>query len=199
MRHAFEQIRHGKDLLVWNLLIRPAHDTVVEELFDNIERALTGRPHHPVRWSPWVRLVNMLMWDRPVAAELPERAALARTAFARTDFADAWQLPLRPGMPREPQLWQAELPGRTFPVVASERYEILMGKDAWHLDYRASLLVGPDHVTLSSVVRTHNIAGRAYWAVIRRRHPVAARRMLRRVHRRVALDQQTRERSRADA
>ncbi|MER6050646.1 DUF2867 domain-containing protein, partial [Streptomyces sp. NPDC001793] len=86
--------------IAWHLGIGAVHGTVVEELFDNLERAATGSLRTPARRSPRVRLLNRLLWDRPTPAALPEGALLARGAFPRTDFQDAWQLPLRPGMPR---------------------------------------------------------------------------------------------------
>ncbi|SHL79836.1 DUF2867 domain-containing protein [Streptomyces yunnanensis] len=173
--------------IVWHLAIRAVHGTVVEELFDNLERAATGRLGAPVRRSPRVRLLNRLLWDRPTAVALPEGAHLARSAFSRTDFQDAWQMPLRPGMPREPEAWEGVLRGASFPVLARRGGEILLGKDAGHLDFRASLLVADDRITLGTVVRTHHRGGRLYMAVIRRIHPFVVRGALRRAHRELAL------------
>ncbi|QHC24656.1 DUF2867 domain-containing protein [Streptomyces sp. GS7] len=187
VEHVLE-CRHGlARRLVWHLAIRAGHDTVVEEVLDNIERAATGRLGAPVRWSPRVRLLNRLLWDRPTAVALPESARLARGAFPRTDFQDAWQLPLRPGMPAEPEAWEGVLRGAPFPVVGREGGEILLGKDAGHLDFRASVLVADGHVTLGTVVRTHHRGGRLYLALVRRVHPFMARTVLRRTHRRLAL------------
>ncbi|MFI1252373.1 DUF2867 domain-containing protein [Streptomyces netropsis] len=184
VRHTLEQTQHGTEALAWALAFRFAHDTVVEEVFDNIERVATGSLRRAVRWSPWVRLLNRLTWDKPVEVDLPARARLARTAFERTDFTDAWQLEILPGMPEDPRAWERVL---SFPVVARGDGEVLLGKDAAHLDFRASILVDQGHVTLSTVVTTHNPVGRAYFAVVKRVHPVMARAMLRRTHRRLAL------------
>ncbi|WP_148588287.1 DUF2867 domain-containing protein [Streptomyces sp. WAC01526] len=173
--------------VMWTLAIRAAHGTVVEEIFDNIERAATGRASAPVRRSPRVRLLNRLLWDRPRAVELPAAARLAHRAFPRTDFQDAWQMDLLPGMPQEPEAWEGVLRGASFPVVGRADGEILLGKDARHLDFRASILVADGRVTLGTVVRLHHTAGRLYFAVVRRVHPFMARLMLRRIHRRLAL------------
>ncbi|MFH8681983.1 DUF2867 domain-containing protein [Streptomyces lydicus] len=174
--------------LLWSLLTRAVHGTVVEELFDNLERAATGRaPAAPARRPTRVRLLHRLRWARPRAVDLPAAARLAHRAFPRTDFRDAWQMELLPGMPREPEAWEGVLRGASFPVVGRAGGEILLGRDAHHLDFRASILVADGTVTLGTVVRLHNAAGRLYFAVVRHVHPAMARLMLRRVHRRMAL------------
>ncbi|MFF7408472.1 DUF2867 domain-containing protein [Streptomyces lydicus] len=174
--------------LLWSLVVRAVHGTVVEELFDNLERAATGRaPATPARRPARVRLFHRLRWERPRAVELPAAARLAHRAFPRTDFRDAWQMQLLPGMPREPEAWEGVLRGASFPVVGRAGGEILLGEDARHLDFRASILVADGTVTLGTVVRLHNTAGRLYFALVRHLHPVMARLMLRRIHRRLAL------------
>ncbi|MGW7487802.1 DUF2867 domain-containing protein [Streptomyces sp. NPDC054786] len=173
--------------LMWSLAIRPVHGTVVEELLDNIERAATGRVSAPARRSARVRLLHRLLWDRPRAVPLPGTARLAHGAFPRTDFQDAWQLELRPGMPPEPEAWQGVLRGAAFPVVGRTDHEILLGADTRQLGFRASVHVADGRVTLGTVVRIHRAGGRLYFAVVRRFHPFMARLMLRRFHRRLAL------------
>ncbi|NGN62686.1 DUF2867 domain-containing protein [Streptomyces sp. A7024] len=172
------------DRLGWALVIRWAHDVVIEELLDNAERAATGRVCAPYRRSPWARLVHRMLFPRPEATELPASAVLARQAFPEPDFADAWRLELRPGMPRHPRAWRKVLP---FPVLAQEGGELLLGEDSRHGDFRASLLVEGDYVTLSTVARTRTALGRAYFGVVRHIHPYAARWVLRRMARRLAL------------
>ncbi|MFL4490187.1 hypothetical protein ACJ6WD_02875 [Streptomyces sp. VTCC 41912] len=78
-----------------------------------------------------------------------------------------------------------------FPVLARRGGETLFGKDAGHLDFRASLLVTDDHITLGTVVRIHHRGGRLHRAALRRLHPFAARGVLRRAHREVALSAPT--------
>ncbi|MEV5594577.1 DUF2867 domain-containing protein [Streptomyces sp. NPDC052496] len=201
--HVLEHRLTGARQAAWPLAVRWLHATVVEEILDNVERAATGTVRTPARRSRWVRLLNRVLWDRPTAVAVPSGARLARTAFARTDFQDAWQLPLPPGMPRDPDAWKGVLRG-AFPekgrATTADGGEILLGQDARHLDFRASILVespaaGPDgrtaghggRVTLSTVVRTRTTGGRLYFAAVRRVHPVLARAMLRRTHRRLAL------------
>jgi hypothetical protein len=163
---------------------------MVEEVLDNAELVATGAIARPVRRTRLVRLLQRMESEKVTAAELPAGtdlpagARLARGAFARPDFADSWQIALRPGMPRDVAAWRGVLP---FPVVAREGAELLLGRDAGHLDFRASVLVEDERVTLSTVVRIHNRRGRLYFAVVRRFHPRVVRRMLRRAWRREAL------------
>ncbi|MCZ0991551.1 DUF2867 domain-containing protein [Streptomyces diastatochromogenes] len=187
VRHTLELQRRGPMLLGWALAVRWMHDTVLEELLDNVERAATGTVPSPVRWSPWIRLLHRLTWDRATAGDLPTGARLVRAAFGRTDYSDAWRMRMRPGMPRDPESWRGVLRGAPFPVVGREGGEVLLGEDAGHLDFRASIHVDDRQVTLSTVVRIHNWRGRLYWAVVKRVHPFMARTMLRRIHRRLAL------------
>lgn len=41
--------------LLWPLLVRWFHEALVRDLFDNLERTVTGRlADPPARWSRWV-------------------------------------------------------------------------------------------------------------------------------------------------
>lgn len=183
--HVLEQRPGLGSRLIWILAIRPLHDTMIEELIDNMAHAATrAAPLRPYRWSRWARLMHRLVRDRPTATAVPPAAALAHLFCPLPDFADAWQLPLDPGMPRDPSAWENVLP---FPVTAASPSEILLGEDAGHLDFRASVLIADDTVTLSTVVKIHNWRGRLYWAVVRPFHPFMSRLMLRRFHRRLAF------------
>ncbi|WP_336047965.1 DUF2867 domain-containing protein [Streptomyces sp. CA2R101] len=140
-------------------------------------------PGRPARLRPFHRLLG----DRPRAVPLPATARLAHGAFPHPDFQDAWQLDLRPGMPREPEAWQDMLGRAGFRVLGRTEHEILLGEDARHLDFRASIHLADGHVTLGTVVRIHRRAGRLYFTVVRRVHPFVVRTVLRRFHRRLAL------------
>ncbi|MBT2365366.1 DUF2867 domain-containing protein [Streptomyces sp. ISL-10] len=182
--HVFHEEQGIRQALLWSLAIEPLHDVMIEELFDNVVRAATpDRPLRPTRRSTWARLMHRAVWDRPKAVPFPAAAVLGHEAYDRPDFTDSWQLPLRPGMPTSPEAWRGVLP---YEVRASAPRELLLGEDASHLDFRASVLIENDTVTLTTVVRTHNLRGRLYWSVVRRVHPFMARLMLVRTHRRLA-------------
>ena len=61
--------------------------------------------------------------------------------------------------------------------------EVLFGEDDRHLDYRVSLLARDRQATLSTVVRFHGNAGRAYFLIVRPFHRILARRLLAAVNR----------------
>ncbi|MGV2916025.1 DUF2867 domain-containing protein [Streptomyces alfalfae] len=186
VRHVLESAPRGGDRLLWPAVVRPLHGTVVEEVFDNIERAATGGCARPVRWSPRVRLCHRLLWDRPETVAVPEAARLLRAAVDRPGYEDAYRMPLLPGQPRDPEAWTGILRD-AFPVIAREGDELLLEVQVRGLTARASILVDGRHVTLSSTVRTDTLGGRIYWGVVKRLHPFMARTMLRRTHRRLAL------------
>ncbi|MFI1394975.1 DUF2867 domain-containing protein [Streptomyces sp. NPDC020681] len=186
VRHVLEQRQTLMQTLAWSLAIRPLHDTMVEELLDNIARSAsrTGLAR-PFRWSRRARLMHGLVWDRPTATPVPDAAVLAHQAIESPDYADAYRLPLDPGMPRDPEAWRGVLP---FQVRAVSDDELLLGEDAGHLDFRGSVLLTDADVTLTTVVRFHNWRGRLYFAVVRHFHPFMTRMILRRFHRRLAFE-----------
>lgn len=65
-----------------------------------------------------------------------------------------------------------------FDTIDWRRDEVLVGADQGHLSFRASVLVEPGRVVVSTVVEVHNRRGRAYSALVRRVHPVVIRGML---------------------
>ncbi|CAM5401896.1 SRPBCC family protein OS=Streptomyces griseomycini OX=66895 GN=FHS37_000357 PE=4 SV=1 [Streptomyces griseomycini] len=134
-----------------------------------------------------MRLVQRLTWDRPAATDVPEAAGLLHAALPVADHQDAFAVEWRPGMPADPEAWNV-LPGDPS-VVEYDGAEGLYGEDGKHLTYRVSVLVDESarRVTMSSRVRPHDRWGRLHWALVRRAHPVAARLLLRRAHRRLAL------------
>ncbi|MFF6775148.1 DUF2867 domain-containing protein [Streptomyces sp. NPDC012637] len=183
--HVLEVTMSPGSFAFFKLAIEPVHDTMVEESFDNAERAVLGAlPRPPARRPARALLVNRLFWAHPAAAPVPDAARLLHEAVPRPDFADAWRMPLAPGMPRDPGAWRQVLPAS---VRATGEHELLLGEDASHLDYRASVLLDADSVTLVSAVRLHNTRGRLYFALVRHVHPFMARLMLRRAHRRIAF------------
>ena len=73
-----------------------------------------------------------------------------------------------------------------FNTVSSSEHEVLLGADQAHLGFRTSVLVEVDRVVLSTVVELHNRRGRAYFALVRRLHPLVVRGMLSRAAKQMA-------------
>jgi Protein of unknown function (DUF2867) len=210
LRHVIDGRTRGAARLGWPLAVRWLHDAVLEDLLDNAERAVGREPARPARWSPWVRLLHAAVAGDGISAVPVPSTALLADALPRVDWADAYAVPRRPGTPDDPQAW-ADAAFRTPPgwvaaalalrealvgVIGIDRGgresfdtvrrlpdEVLLGTDARHLDFRASVLVEPDRVVLSTVVRIHNARGRAYSALVRRVHPTVVRAMLARAAR----------------
>jgi hypothetical protein len=70
-----------------------------------------------------------------------------------------------------------------FPVVSQTSDRVAMGFDDWHLDFRVivdvlSLGLDRQEVTVTTLVRTHNLVGRIYLLVITPFHRVVVRTML---------------------
>jgi hypothetical protein len=147
---------------------------------------------------------------RPVTVPL---TPAIRTIYAEPDLADAYRIPRAPGTPDAPQAWAdaifrdpppwvgallglrnelvrlVRIPrgtARAFDTIAVVGDELLLGQDDEHLDFRASIVVGPGTVTLSTVAKVNNRRGVAYLAVIRLVHPTIVRAMLARAGRRLA-------------
>ncbi|MER7346651.1 DUF2867 domain-containing protein [Streptomyces aurantiacus] len=186
VRHVLETEPKGLERILWPTVVRPVHETMVEEVLDNVERMATGTCARPVRWSRRVRLLNALDWDRPETVAVPEGAKLLRGALDRPAYQDAYRMRMLPGLPRDPSAWSHML-REDFPVLGRADGELLLQVDVAGLTARASILVDDEHVTLSTYARPDTRRGRLYWAVVRLAHPFMARLMLRRTHRRLAL------------
>ena len=140
---------------------------------------------------------------------LPESALLA-LALPRVDWCDAYAVSFPAAPPGQPRQWADAIfgsappwmsvlfgirevlvrlvgiePGgsHVFDTVAATDDEVLLGTDHKHLSFRASVLLEPSRVVLSTVVQVHNRRGRVYSAVVRLLHPIVARRSLTRAAR----------------
>ena len=78
--------------------------------------------------------------------------------------------------------------GASYPVLAQDAGEVVVGMDDRHLDFRVALTVRPfgfKHLLVTTAVRRHNRFGRAYFAVVKGPHhllvPSWARRAVGRV------------------
>jgi hypothetical protein len=63
LRHVLEGEAHGLMLLRWLLVVRPLHDALVEDAFDQAEKSLTGSARRSPH-SLWVRLVRAVLRKR---------------------------------------------------------------------------------------------------------------------------------------
>jgi hypothetical protein len=152
-----------------------------------------------------LRLVGPAKPGRVRRIPLPTTALLTG-ALPYVDWSDAYAVFTPSGAPRHdpqewadaifhgPPLWIRGLFGlreavvrlvgierggsHVFATVDWRPDEVLVGTDQGHLGFRASVLVEPGRVVLSTVVRLHNRRGRAYSALVRRIHPVVVRGML---------------------
>jgi len=148
-----------------------------------------------------------------VAVAVP-MTPLLEDALPRVDWSDAFAVMTPGGRQRHPQEWADAIfhappfwirvlfgareaavrvvgiergGSHVFDTVTSLRGEVLLGIDQDHLGFRASVLVEPGRVVLSTIVEVHNRRGRAYSAIIRRIHPFVVRGMLARAARTMAV------------
>jgi hypothetical protein len=164
--------------------------------------ALAGRVHPFVVRAALTKTAAVLGRARPCAVR---STGLLADALPRIDFADAYAVPVGDGTPDDPMTWAEAVfhdpppwaaallglrealvglvgieggrPG-AFEAVGVDDHEVLVGSDAGHLDFRASVRREPDHAVVTTVVQIHNLRGRLYFAVVRLVHPVIVRAML---------------------
>ncbi|SER98454.1 SRPBCC family protein [Actinokineospora terrae] len=60
LRHDLYGHPQGLGHLTWPLIFRWLHDALMEDLLDNVERALGTPPAHPAHWTPWVQTLRRL-------------------------------------------------------------------------------------------------------------------------------------------
>ena len=74
-----------------------------------------------------------------------------------------------------------------FDTLGRTADEVVVGTDQRHLGFRASLLVESERVVLTTLVTLGNRRGAAYFALVRRIHPLVVRSMLARAARTLAV------------
>ncbi len=214
LRHRLVARPTGPMRLMWPLLVGACHDAVLEHLLDNAERAVTGTVQRPFRYSRRARLAATIESVRVRAVPVPAGAVLLNAWPTRRDLADAFAVRVPPGTPDDPQDWAdrifrdppaavralLRLRNALVPLIGVQRgdatafatlvrtdREVLLGVDAPHLDFRASVLVEPDDdgttVTVSTVAAVRTRAGRAYLQAVRLLHPAVVRAMTHRAAR----------------
>ena len=70
-----------------------------------------------------------------------------------------------------------------FPVISQSAAKVVLGLDDRHLDFRVlveveELGMGRQEVTASTAVKTHNLLGRAYLAIVKPFHRIIVPAML---------------------
>jgi hypothetical protein len=171
LRHSLTARPAGTMRLLWPAIVRVCHDTVIEHLLDNAERAVTGTVARPVRYPRRARLAVGMESARVRAVPVPTAATLLHEAIHRPDLADAFALRVPPGTTTDPQDWADAVfrnPPRAvvallhlrnrlvtplgiergdasaFDTITRTDREVLLGTDAGHLNFRAGVLVEPD-------------------------------------------------------
>lgn len=159
------------------------------------------------------RLVRPARPGQTFAVDVPTSPLLAR-ALPAVDASDAYAVSFPGRPPGNAQEWADAIfhgpplgvrmlfgarevvvrivgiePGtsRAFDTVEWSADEVLLGIDQRHLSFRSSVLLERRRVVLSTVVKVHNRRGRAYWALVRRVHPLVVRTMLARAARTMAV------------
>jgi len=200
LRHVVAGRARGGMRLLWPCVVRPVHDGILEQILDRAELALGTGPERPTRLSAIARLARWVARPRARATDPPAVAVLPGA-----DFVDAFAVRLRPGMPTDPVRWASAVfdsPPRWVAALLSGRQALVglvgieradrsvfavrdhtattavVGVDARHLDFRGVVTVEPARVVLTTVVRRHNLRGRAYFALVRRIHPAVVTAML---------------------
>jgi len=69
-------------------------------------------------------------------------------------------------------------PASGFPVIRQSPDEVLLGFDDRHLDFRVAVTVSQGQAMVTTVVRCHNLWGRAYLRAVMPFHRMIAPRML---------------------
>ncbi|GIH74459.1 SRPBCC family protein [Planobispora longispora] len=68
LTHTIDGALRGRMRIMWPLAIRWLHEALMQDLFDNAERAATGTlSRRPARRSSWVRLLRRVRAGRPVS------------------------------------------------------------------------------------------------------------------------------------
>jgi hypothetical protein len=151
----------------------------------------------------------------PETATLVREAVDRYGGPGRIDLLDAYAVPYHPRLDGDPQAWADAIfrrpprwvvallalrqalvglvgirrdDGSAFATRSRTDDEVLLGTDAGHLDFRASVHVAGGRVVLTTVARTNNRRGRLYLIPVRALHPPVVRSMLARAHRALARE-----------
>ena len=189
-------------------LVEALHDGTIEDVFDQVERELTGTAHRVQATPPLIRWLGRTTRARAVKT-CEVCADLAIDGFGPIDATDCFTTVVLPGDPVGPRAWAegvlgrspawvtflmrarnavvrllglqtggAERPATGFPVLADQGDEVLLGLDERHLDFRVRVAVRERTVHVTTSVSINNRNGRAYWGIVRHFHPRVVRSMV---------------------
>lgn len=109
VRHDIDGRAYGPMVVLWPLVVRWAHDAVIDDAFDRVERSLGVGPAVPATWSPWVRFLRATharVARRHQVREVDTPAGLlAAAGLTEVDFDDTFVLRLPPGTSRDVADW----------------------------------------------------------------------------------------------
>lgn len=223
LRHDLNARPRGTMRVLVPLAMRWVHDALVEDLFDRAEWVATGWVERRASWSPYVHLLWRLSeFPPPRAAATPADADLLRQRLGDAEYADSRRIELSPGMPTDPERWAEAIfmdpPAWVTTLLAARNVlvrligvdtadrsvfaprertdrEVLLGVAGRQFDFRVSIYVDTEELTLSTTAHAHNRAGRTYLRLIWPLHPLIvksmvshARRTLARHYARAAID-----------
>jgi hypothetical protein len=159
----------GRMLLVWPLGLRWLHEALINDLFDNIERAATGSVRGPGTL------------DDSHSIRRPSGTPADPSVWAEAIFRDPPPLVAALLGLRNVAVQAVGIPPATrhaFDTISVEGNTVVLGQDDRHLDFRASIVVDSDRVTVLTTATTKNRRGRLYLSLVRLVHPFIVRSML---------------------
>ena len=198
LRHVLSGRVAGRMRILWPTAVRWLHGALVQDLFDNIEYATTGKLI-PRRHSVWVTAIRRVLQMRPQRIDVR----------ADADLADAWSLPLPRGLSTDPLEWTRHIfrdpPGtvrvlfgvrnllvRLVGIEPGDRNTFTPRNDngvtavaaaGRHFEFRAAIETADRRVTVTTIATARTRRGRAYLRLVRLFHPPVVRAMMTRAAR----------------
>lgn len=156
----------------------------------SVREVMPALPHAALPEADWADCFEMLVSGPPLSAETVARQAFERMPSWVDGLMRIRNILVRPfGLKRD----SAEIPAEMarvgfFPVISQTDRELVLGFDDSHLDFRIVVRAEPAGAALTrasmmTLIRRHNLLGKAYLAAIMPFHRLIVRRSLGRVGR----------------